>query len=256
MISLRDNEKFNCNPNAGTPFPKNECITIYTDSLLSGTVDFEEIGEGLAKVLTEVMSPYFDGTLFICGLGNCDVPADSIGPEVTRSIPLRFFDLSKTIRSNFQKVYSFTPGISWTSNLSVDTIVTTIVNATDADCVVLVDSIATNAYANLYRSIQISTTGRDCVHLGGYKINWGKLNSPIISIGVPTAIPANIIAPAYGSEGELFTSTKVNEAVSVAGAIIAYAFVRVCWPELSKKDCFSLIRLEKDPISLCPAFED
>ena len=57
-------------------------ITIQTGLLSSETLNLKALGECVSEVLTEVLSRYKGSTLCICGLGNRELVADSLGPDV------------------------------------------------------------------------------------------------------------------------------------------------------------------------------
>lgn len=115
-------------------------ITIDTAALSDEHEQIECAGECLAEILVRVLGPHFHGKLCVCGLGNRELPADSLGPEVTSRLPLNLIQLAQGYDCRFREVCSFTPGVFGINNVRTDTLVAGAVQAMGADCLLLVDS--------------------------------------------------------------------------------------------------------------------
>lgn len=232
-------------------------ITIQTDTALDELGDAFPAGECLAEVLNRVLCAHYHGKLCICGIGNRYVPSDSLGPEVTYNLPL---DVYAGREGNFSNVFSFTPGISMTTNMDTEKAVEGVVKAVGADCLLLVDSGMTRDIERLSRTIQISTTGGINSYLSERKADWSALGIPVISLVVPVVIPLSVLVPEQALQDKMLTSTTVGTVIAAAANIIAYAILRVCWPSLSKAECFILSKANKDPTpfssALGEAFEE
>ena len=222
--------------------------TIEVGSALHELMEMRNLSECLADLLRAALDPLDGKRLLICGLGNASNPADSLGPEITGAMPLRF--LSGYFNGRFAEVSAFTPGVSMVNNLSTDRLVKGAVDAAMADGVILIDSIVTHEYSHLYRVIEVSTAGGTTPHLGEMKVDWSILGVPVITIGVPTAIPANTFFPKEAPEGALFTDSRIADVITSARTIITYALIRVCWPEIPIDQCFAFAKISKDPTSL------
>ena len=230
-------------------------ITIDTAALSDEHEQIECAGECLAEILVRVLGPHFHGKLCVCGLGNRELPADSLGPEVTSRLPLNLFQLAQGYDCRFREVCSFTPGVFGINNVRPDTLVAGAVQAMGADCLLLVDSLVTLEPAKLFKSIQISTAGGTKSFFSDKVGNWTSLGIPVISLGVPTAIPMKSLCPSELQDDKLFTSTMAASEVSALGIILSYALIRVCWPSITRDECFLLTKISKDPLpygSLCP----
>lgn len=222
-------------------------IIIETKEKLTEHTRIEEVGECLAEVLGRVLKPYYHRKLCICGIGNKYDPADALGPEVVRNLPL--WTLSKIgIGGVFQEVCSIAPGILMTNNTYTEVIVQGVAKEVGVDCLLLVDSMVSDDPSRLFRTIQLSTNGGISSLLSGRKSDWSALGIPVISLGVPVSIPLSVLVPGRDWGNELFTCKDVHNVVDAAGRIIAYAILRVCWPSLSKADCFVYSGLNKNPI--------
>lgn len=211
--------------------PIRSYITIETGSPMSKHDHIESVGECLAEVLDRVLRPHYHGKLCVCGIGNRDFPADAPGPEVTRNLPLRV--LSECgLEGNFREVVSFEPGTAGTNNIETEVLVNGVAKAVGADCLLLVDSLAGRAPAWMFRTVELSTSGGLSPHLTGRKADWSALGIPVISLGVPMAIPVPALFPGQDLGSRLVTSTEVRDEIAAAGRMIAYAILRVCFPLL------------------------
>lgn len=226
-------------------------ITIQANTTLDKLGDVLPVGECLAEVLDRVLSPYYHGKLCICGMGNRRFPHDSLGPEVTYNLPLKMYSGRE---GNFRDVCSFDPGVSMITNIDTEKTVAGVAKAVEADCVLLIDSSIAQDISRLSRTIQLSTTGGVSSYLSGRKADWGALGVPVISLVVPTIIPLSVFVPE--EQDELLTSAMVKDVIVAAGSIIAYAILRVCWPTLSKAECFIFSKMNKDPIPFSAVLEE
>jgi len=219
---------------AGTQF---DCLSVLYD-----------IGECLAQNLHDVLLPYFNRRLCICGLGNQNKVTDALGPEVVRRLPLTLLngDYLK-VEHRFHQVCACVPGVLGNNGVTTDVVVEGILNATGSDCVLLIDALVTDDFDRLLRTIQISTAGGTRTVKADKKPDWVRLGLPILTVGIPTAIPASTLI-SDAPEDEFLSDTNAADAVSVAARIIAYAILRVCWPTLSSEECYFFTATE--PIAL------
>ena len=77
----------------------------------------------------------------------------------------------------------------------------------------------------------------------------------MISLGVPTTIPISALTANAALEGTTLTSIYVGDVIAAAGTIIIYAILRVCWPSLSKSECFLLTKAHRDPLPYSPLLD-
>lgn len=230
-------------------------ITISFGAMLDGQAKIETAGECLASVLEQILRPYYDRKLCVCGLGNSNIPADALGPEVTRNLPLAFFT-GNQISGNFRDVCAFAPGTSGLNNMDTGLVVSGVAKAAKADCVLLVDSIATSEVSRLFQTIQISTAGGTTPYSAGRKPDWSIVGLPVISLGVPTTIPLSALTTNATLKGTTLTSIHIGDVIAAASTIIIYAILRVCWPSLSKSDCFLLTKAHRDPLPYSPLLDE
>jgi len=223
-------------------------ITIEAGAWLDCLTMLYDIGECVAQNLQAVLQPYFNRRLCICGLGNQNNVTDSLGPEVVRRLPLELLNGSYIkVEHQFHQVRACVPGVRGNNGVTTDVVVEGVLNATGSDCVLLIDSLVTNDLERLLKTIQISTAGGTRTFKADKKPDWVRLGLPILSVGIPTIIPASAFIP-DAPQDELLSASDAADAISAGAKIIAYAILRVCWPTLSPEECYLLTATE--PIAL------
>lgn len=227
-----------------------EYYTIEVGTALHELLEIKNLCECLVSILDTALEPLYGKRLLVCGLGNPHDPADSLGPEITRFIPLRFLSEFFKEQCRFDQIFAFTPGVSMGNNLSTESMVKGIVDAAKADGVILIDSVVTHEYSHLFRIIEVSTAGGFTPHNGDTLVNWSALGVPVISIGIPTAIPGDFLFPGDAEKGSIFTESRVGDVITSARSIITYALIRVGWPKIPQNQCYAFSKISKDPTSL------
>lgn len=217
-------------------------ITIHTAPLYQ--LPFaRNTGNCLAEELESVFSPFFEKRLCICGLGSPDSICDSIGPAAIKLFPAMFLEEVDTCKEGrFSKLATFVPNVTNSTNLAVADVVAGMVYATEADCLVLIDAIATQNRQHLCDNIQISTAGGAAQYVGGTSVDWDRVGVPTVHIGVPTMLQDKRATP--NADG-LLTTYRIQEVVSTAAAIIAYALIKVSYPSLSEQNCIEAVQLRQ-----------
>lgn len=197
-------------------------------------------GEVLASVLEDIFSPYQGKNLCICGIGNSQLAEDSLGPNVIRKMSLQPLSYIPPNLCHFQEVYGAIPEVAYYTNFPTEKTVSGITGAMQADCILLIDSLITEDYGNLYRTIQLST-GSGLSHvLTQSSPNWELANSSIISMGIPMGIRASA-GFSTALKTDILISSHIFEVLEKASTIIAYALVRSCWPKLTPEAAFDLL---------------
>lgn len=200
-------------------------------TLLTGPLgdydDLENVCACLTEELDRYLSPCKGKTLLVCGIGNPDSLVDSIGPETAKRILTH-----APMKSAFEKLTVLIPSVSGITNISGNTLIASVSSATDAACVLLVDSINCTEHSRFCRSIQLTDAGIQLYH-NGEEISHSTIGVPVISIGVPTVISVKNLAPDIEvSDQELLTAFNIEAVVRRASLMIACAIMRVAYPEL------------------------
>jgi len=132
----------------------------------------------------------------IVGLGNWNVTPDALGPKVVDRVLVtrQFFVAYKKDRDEtVANVSAISPGVMGLTGIETGEIVKGIVEKTNPDLVIAIDSLASRKMNRVSTTIQISDTGINPGSGVGNKrigLNEEYLGIPVIAIGVPTVVDA------------------------------------------------------------------
>ncbi|TCL56611.1 spore protease [Kineothrix alysoides] len=168
----------------------------------------QEISSALAKELKDIIpEAEEEQSVLIVGLGNRDVTADALGPNVadnlfiTRHVVMEYGKAAYS-KSKMNMVSSIVPGVMAKTGMESAEIIKGVIDQTKPDVVIVVDALAARSTKRLNRTIQVTNTG---IHpgsgVGNHRnaLTKESLEVPVIAIGVPTVVDA---------------ATIVNDAVS------------------------------------------
>ena len=202
----------------------------------------QEISSALAGDLREIIpDSEREQSVLVVGLGNRDVTADALGPNVadnlfvTRHV-VKEYGKAAYSKSRMHMISCIVPGVMAKTGMESAEIVKGVVEQTSPDVVIVVDALAARSTRRLNRTIQITNTG---IHpgsgVGNHRngLTEESLQVPVIAIGVPTVVDAaTIVSDATagqtnGSPAELsnmyVTSKDVDYQVRQIGHIICDA---------------------------------
>ena len=161
-----------------------------------------EVSHQIADQIREMMPEAGEEkSILVVGLGNVDVTADSLGPEVvnnlliTRHMIIQFGKAAYE-KDKVNKISAIIPGVMGKTGMESAEIVKGIVDETSPDVVVVIDALAARSTKRLNRTIQITNTG---IHPGSGVGNHREamteesLGVPVIAIGIPTVVDAATI---------------------------------------------------------------
>ena len=142
-----------------------------------------------------------EGEVLVVGLGNRDVTADALGPEVVDNLFINRHVVLEYGKAAYGKekmnlISSLVPGVTAMTGMETAEIIKGVVEQTQPDVVLVVDALAARSTKRLNRTIQISDTG---IHpgsgVGNHRnaITRESLGIPVIAIGVPTVVDAATI---------------------------------------------------------------
>ncbi len=221
--------------------------TTITPGLLNKLESLENICNCLAEQLRPHLKPFFGKPLCVCGIGNRDITADSLGPETIRQITPYFYEVAQ-IPSNFSKVAAICPGVLGKTNLSTETIISAVASAMNAACVLTVDGCVAQEADRLCSTIQLSNTGMDN-RWQTLSLRQSMLGVPVVSVAVPTALPVSDFSSRYnGIQISSLAPSNVGEIIDTAALIIACAITQVAYPSLDYESCRQCIDLSANNI--------
>ena len=168
----------------------------------------QEISAILARELKSVLpDPDKEQSILVVGLGNREVTADSLGPNVVDNLLVnrhivREYGKVAYNSSKMHQISSLVPGVMAKTGMESAEIIRGVIGETKPDMVIVIDALAARSTKRLNRTIQITNTG---IHpgsgVGNHRnaITQESLNVPVLALGVPTVVDAaTIVGDAMG----------------------------------------------------------
>ena len=162
----------------------------------------QEISSELSRQLKDII-PNVDKeqSVLIVGLGNRDVTADALGPNVADNLLItrhvvKEYGKAAYNKSRMNMVSSIVPGVMAKTGMESAEIIKGVVEQTKPTVIIVVDALAARSTKRLNRTIQITNTG---IHpgsgVGNHRnaLTQESLQVPVIAIGVPTVVDAATI---------------------------------------------------------------
>lgn len=141
-------------------------ITLEAPAMALPDEDYHsEISDELARQLQEII-PGIDEELsvMVVGLGNRDVTADALGPNVVDNLTITRHMVKEYGKAAFSKnkihmVSGLIPGVMAKTGMESQEIIKGVVEKTKPDVVVVIDALAARSTKRLNRTIQLTNTG-------------------------------------------------------------------------------------------------
>ncbi|MEZ3508201.1 MAG: GPR endopeptidase [Lachnospiraceae bacterium] len=184
-------------------------ITLEAPTMTEPEEDYhQEISEILAEQIRNVLpDPDREQSILVVGLGNREVTADSLGPNVVDNLLVnrhivREYGKVAYNCSKMHQISSLVPGVMAKTGMESAEIIRGVIGETKPDLVIVIDALAARSTKRLNRTIQITNTG---IHpgsgVGNHRnaITQESLNVPVLALGVPTVVDAaTIVGDAMG----------------------------------------------------------
>lgn len=137
------------------------------------------------------------GSVLVVGLGNRDVTADSLGPDVVDKLEInRHLTVQEDKSTDGISIASICPGVMAQTGMETAKIVKGIVKESKPSVVIAIDALAARNSRRLNSTIQLSDRGiTPGSGVGNHRegITHSSIGVPVIAIGVPTVIDAPTI---------------------------------------------------------------
>lgn len=192
--------------------PKGRYITIKAKELMYDTSVYQTVCEAVAESISELAKNKSD--VLVAGLGNRAITPDALGPEVVSRVFVTNH-IKEQLKYDFVeklgRVSAIAPGVLGTTGMETSEILRGVISEKKPDLVIAVDAFAASDMENISVTVQVSDTG--LIPGGGVAnrrnaINEESLGVPVIAIGVPTVVDANILTNGEYSRGELVVTPK------------------------------------------------
>ncbi|MDE7018857.1 MAG: GPR endopeptidase [Lachnospiraceae bacterium] len=189
--------------------PMGTYVTLEAPAMIEPEDDYhQEISDILAREIKSLLAePEEEKSILVVGLGNRDVTADSLGPNVVdnlfinRHIVMEYGKVAYN-RTKMHMVSSLVPGVMAKTGMESAEIIKGVIEQTGPDQVIVIDALAARSTKRLNRTIQITNTG---IHpgsgVGNHRnaLTKESLEVPVLAIGVPTVVDAaTIVGDAIG----------------------------------------------------------
>lgn len=175
----------------------------------------EDIATEVTALLKErIFHAMGSGQILLVGLGNHHYTADALGRAVLDKVK---------IIPQLAKFYPQCKGETGIDSIELLAAARKIVKP---DCIIIIDSLATNRLQRLGRVIQLTDGGitpGGGINNGGVELNRQLLSAPVLAIGVPLIIKSTSISASAGNNNPLLTSAAVDELIEDMSEIIATA---------------------------------
>ena len=207
-----------------------------------------EISEALAEELLKMMPGEAEElSVLIVGLGNREVTADALGPQVVDNLLItrhvvRAYGKAAYNCTRMNLVSSIEPGVMAKTGMETAEIISGVVKETQPDVLIVVDALAARSTRRLNRTIQITNTGiQPGSGVGNHRnaLTEETLGVPVIAIGIPTVVDAaTIVGDALE---KLMSGEKEFDAVKYMGQH-RMAFAELNNMYMTGKDIDSVIK--------------
>lgn len=175
-------------------------ITIAFDDVTdyNNSINVEKVFTSELKKMIESNNIPSSASCIIIGLGNEKSTPDSLGPLSINDIIVtnHLFSLGINVEDGFRVVSAFNPGVMGQTGIETSDIILSLVEKLKPDFLIAIDSLASSSIERVNKTIQMTDTG---IHPGSgvgnsrKEISYEKLNIPVVAIGVPTVVDANVI---------------------------------------------------------------
>lgn len=183
--------------------PVGTYITLEVPNMVAPDEDYHrEISEKVADQIRELLPEGKEElSVLVVGLGNRDVTADALGPNVADQLHItrhvvREFGKAAYNKEKMHVVSALVPGVMAKTGMETCEIIRGVVGQTEPDVIIAIDALAARSTRRLNRTIQITDTGvQPGSGVGNHRHALTKetLGVPVIGIGIPTVVDAGTI---------------------------------------------------------------
>lgn len=163
------------------------------------TADFSPLKQAIKDSLFYIVRK--PEKVLVVGLGNDEITADSIGPAtVSKLLATRHIagEFAENIGlKGLKSVAVLTPNVLGKTGIESYEIVESVVRKIKPSCVLVIDALAAGSINRLFKTIQFSSTGitpGSGVKNSRKELSEKNLGVPVIGIGIPTVVEADLLA--------------------------------------------------------------
>ena len=179
---------------------KGDYTTIYFEDI-TDTTNYEKVLKVMTNELSKILKDSKikdEYSCMIIGLGNEKSTADALGVTSAKKVTVtkHVYDLTGSLEKGYRITTCLIPGVMGTTGIETSDIISSVVDKTKPDFIIVIDALASDSIDRLLKTIQITNTG---INPGsGIGNNRKEISSriydiPVIAIGVPTVVEASTI---------------------------------------------------------------
>ena len=178
-------------------------ITLEAPNMVTPDEDYHrEISEKVARQVRELLPDEKEElSVLVVGLGNRDVTADALGPNVADQLHItrhvvKEFGKAAYDKNKMHMISALVPGVMAKTGMETCEIIRGVVEQTAPDVIIAIDALAARSTKRLNRTIQITDTGilpGSGVGNHRHALTQESLGVPVIGIGIPTVVDAGTI---------------------------------------------------------------
>lgn len=160
----------------------------------------QQIVEILGKQIAALFNLPEHANILVVGLGNWNATPDALGPKVVGMtlVTRHMYNYApEELKDGMRSVSAISPGVLGLTGIETAEIIKGVVDKIKPELIIAVDALASRSVERIGTTIQLADTGISPGSGVGNKragINQESMGVPVIAIGVPTVVPAAIIA--------------------------------------------------------------
>lgn len=160
----------------------------------------QEVVEVLGKQIANLFNLPEHANVLVVGLGNWNATPDALGPRVVGMtlVTRHMYNYApEEIKGGMRSVSALSPGVLGLTGIETAEIIKGVVDKVKPELIIAVDALASRSVERIGTTIQLADTGISPGSGVGNKragINQESMGVPVIAVGVPTVVPAAIIA--------------------------------------------------------------
>ena len=211
---------------------------------------FRNAAEAVARVLHTMLPDC--GKALVVGLGNREITPDALGPFTLSNVIVTHHLLPKKQGTlcRFSDVCAFEPGVLGSTGMESLDLVRAALKTSGADCLIVVDALASCEPDRICTTVQITDTGIvPGSGVGNRRSAFNKeaLGVPVFAVGVPTVMDAQTMSEQGGRQSAseavkdlILTPRSIDSKVREIGKLLGYGINLTLQPNLSFDDipCF------------------
>lgn len=163
--------------------------------------------------------------ILFAGIGNASLASDAVGPKTCDRILATRGDSALT-GLGFPEIAAVRPGVPSRTGIDTSEQIALLAEHIGADAILTVDSVAAKSRERLQTVIQITDAGMtpgSALNRSRTPVTRETMHRPVISIGVPMVIRADILDESFAGEPMFVTRAEADTAADCYAGVIAGA---------------------------------